>query len=72
MKTTTRRRSYRDGILRRLENLRKRYPAHYAQIAVLPFSMPPAYAMEDTGCPWWKSDEAANFFESLNENNLHA
>jgi hypothetical protein len=61
----------RTAILKRLENLRKRHSAHYAQIVALPFSLPPAYAMEDDKSDWWKSDEAKAFFESLNERELY-
>lgn len=63
-------RSFRDGILRRLENLRKRHPFHYAQLVVMPMPLPPSYAMDDKDCPWWSSLEAGQFWDSLNENNL--
>jgi hypothetical protein len=61
----------RTAILKRLENLRKRHSAHYAQIIALPFSLPPAYAMDDSQNEWWKSEEAKAFFDSLNERNLY-
>lgn len=60
----------RQEILRRLHELRQYYPAHYAQLVALPFSLPPAYAMEDASCEWWTSDEARDFCEAIDESNL--
>lgn len=62
--------SYRDGILRRMENLRRKFPTHYAQLCVAPMSTPPSYAMEDNNSDWWRSEDAASFYESLNERNI--
>jgi len=60
--------SYRDGINRRLANLRRRHPAHYAQLVIGPaFHKPPSYAMEDPKHVWWTSDEARRLYESINE-----
>lgn len=60
----------RAKILRRLDNLRRHHSAHYAQLAVAPFSTPPNYAMDDPNSEWWSSQEAQDFYDSLNERTL--
>lgn len=40
-------------------------PAEYEQIMATPFSMPPAYAMEDEDSEWWDSEEAYEFCYDL-------
>ncbi len=42
-------------------------PAAYAQISILPFPLPPAYATEDDESEWWDSEECQYFLESLFE-----
>jgi len=48
-----------------LDVLREVAPAHYEQIMVAPFSIPPAYAQEDPDSDWWDSEECQWFLEEL-------
>lgn len=60
--------SYKSGIERRLDNLRRKHPTHYAQFLTgAAHPRPPAYANEDPNSPWWSSPEARAIYESLNE-----
>ena len=59
----------RDLIDRRLNYMRKRHPTGYAQLVMQPFSMPPAYAQDDDDDPWWTSQEAKDFAESIKKTN---
>jgi len=62
----------REKILRRLDNLRRRHPTHYAQLHVAAFPNPPAYAMDDPNNEWWSSQEARDFYDSINERTLES
>jgi hypothetical protein len=61
----------RKGILRRLDNLRRRHSTHYAQLMVSAVATPPHYVMDDPKSDWWSSEEAQSFYESLNEDSLY-
>ena len=61
----------RKGILRRLDNLRRRHSTHYAQLMVAAVATPPHYVMDDPKSDWWSSEEAQSFYESLNEDSLY-
>ena len=48
-----------------LDLLRTVAPAHYDELTVAPFSIPPAYAQEDYDSDWWTSSSCAYFVEEL-------
>jgi hypothetical protein len=64
--------NYKDIIERRLGNMRRRHPDGYAQVVSQPFSMPPSYVYDGgDDDPWWSSEEAADFAESIKQSNWH-
>lgn len=48
-----------------MDELRDIAPAHYEQLMVQPFPIPPAYAMEDDDSEWWDTMEAIDFLNEL-------
>jgi hypothetical protein len=50
-----------------LDALRVQAPTEYEQIVSAPFSIPPAYAMEDHHSEWWDSEECSFFLQELQD-----
>lgn len=63
--------SYRDLIHRRLDNMRRKFPAGYAQVVCGVHHMPPAYAEDDPDGEWWYSEAARDFAESIKQSNWY-
>jgi hypothetical protein len=52
---------------RLLEEVRRRFPAEYEQISMMPFGFIPSHAQEDPRSPWWRSNAAKARLRELAE-----
>ena len=59
--------NYQADIDRALDHLRRRNPAGYAQLLLMPFGPIPSHIQEDPRHPWWSSTEAADFLQMLKD-----